>query len=82
MLNYFLTLDNGTTTSCGPDQNQECRGADSAFEFTRQRDKLLQALYILNADVLGLMEMENTPGVEPLADLVNGLNALTGARHL
>ena len=77
VLNYFLTLDDGVNDICGPDQNMECRGADSASEFTRQRDKLLQALYILDADVLGLMELENTPGVEPLANLVDGLNALT-----
>ncbi|MCB0201696.1 MAG: ExeM/NucH family extracellular endonuclease, partial [Anaerolineae bacterium] len=76
VLNYFLTLaENGPI--CGPDQNEDCRGAWNASEFTRQRDKLLQALYILDADVLGLMELENTPGVEPLADLVDGLNALT-----
>ncbi len=79
VLNYFLTIDDGVNDVCGPTQDQECRGADSAFELTRQRDKLLQALYTLNADVLGLMELENTPGVEPLADLVNGLNALAGA---
>ncbi len=81
VLNYFLTLDTTNTPPfpCGPSANQECRGANTAFEFTRQRDKLLQALYILNADVVGLMELENTPNVEPLADLVNGLNALAGA---
>jgi predicted extracellular nuclease/subtilisin-like proprotein convertase family protein len=79
VLNYFLTLDDGVNDICGPDQNMECRGADSALEFTRQRDKLLQALYILNADVVGLMELENTPNVEPLADIVAGLNGLAGA---
>ena len=81
VLNYFLTLDTTNTPPfpCGPSANQECRGANTAFEFTRQRDKLLQALYILNADIVGLMELENTPNVEPLADLVNGLNALAGA---
>jgi predicted extracellular nuclease len=79
VLNYFLTLDDGVNDICGPSQNAECRGADSAQEFTRQRDKLLQALYILNADVVGLMELENTPNVEPLQDIVNGLNALAGA---
>ncbi len=78
VLNYFTTLDLGPDI-CGPLQNQECRGADSATEFTRQRDKTLQALYGLDADVLGLMELENTFGVEPLQDLVNGLNALAGA---
>ncbi|MEZ4770989.1 MAG: ExeM/NucH family extracellular endonuclease [Caldilineales bacterium] len=76
VLNYFLTLiDQGPI--CGPDQNEACRGAYNSSEFTRQRNKLLQALYILDADVLGLMELENTPGVEPLADLVDGLNGLT-----
>jgi predicted extracellular nuclease len=80
VLNFFLTLDTTTGTGpCGPAQNQECRGANTAQEFTRQRDKLLQALYILNADVIGLMELENTPNVEPLQDIVNGLNALAGA---
>ena len=80
VLNYFLTLDTTNTPPfpCGPNQNQECRGANTAQEFTRQRDKLLQALNILNADVIGLMELENTPSVEPLADIVNGLNALAG----
>ncbi|MFZ2361492.1 MAG: ExeM/NucH family extracellular endonuclease, partial [Anaerolineae bacterium] len=80
VLNYFLTLDTTNTAPfpCGPNQNMECRGANTALEFTRQRDKLLQALYILNADIVGLMELENTPNVEPLADLVNGLNALAG----
>ena len=78
VLNYFLTLDTTSGSGpCGPAQNQECRGANTAAEFTRQRDKLLQALYILNADVVGLMELENTPNVEPLQDIVNGLNALT-----
>ncbi|MCB0250614.1 MAG: ExeM/NucH family extracellular endonuclease, partial [Anaerolineae bacterium] len=76
VLNYFLTLaENGPI--CGPTQDEDCRGAYNSSEFTRQRDKLLQALYILDADVLGLMELENTPGVEPLADLVDGLNGLT-----
>lgn len=81
VLNYFLTLDvtNTPPFPCGPNQNQECRGANSAQEFTRQRDKLLQALFTLNADVVGLMELENTLGVEPLQDIANGLNALAGA---
>ncbi len=78
VLNYFLTIDDGSN-NCGPNQNVNCRGADSALEFTRQRDKLLQALYTLNADVVGLMELENTPNVEPLEDIVVGLNALAGA---
>ena len=71
VLNYFLTID--ISDICAPTQNQDCRGADSAQELERQRTKLLAALSALNADVVGLMEMENTPGVEPLADIVAGL---------
>ena len=82
-LNYFLTLDYPTDdpldNKCGPLLDMECRGADSdqPLEFQRQRNKLLAALIGLNADVIGLNEMENTPGVEPLADIVAGLNNLT-----
>jgi len=78
VLNYFLTLDQGTN-KCGPALNQDCRGADDAAERTRQRDKILAALTKLDADVVGLMEMENSPGVEPAEDLVAGLNERLGA---
>lgn len=78
VLNYFLTLDAGPDI-CGPNQNQDCRGADTAEEFQRQKDKIVDALADLNADVVGLMEMENTPGVEPAADLAEALNARLGA---
>ena len=57
----------------GANQNLDCRGADSTQELTRQRTKLLAALSAMDADVVGLMEMENTPGVEPLANIVAGL---------
>ena len=77
VLNYFLTIDQGQD-DCGPAQDQECRGADTDEELTRQRSKILAALDALDADVLGLIEMENTPGVEPLADLVAGLNETAG----
>jgi len=84
-LNYFLTLDyptgNPLDNKCGPLQNVECRGADAdqLEEFTRQRTKLLAALSGLNAAVIGLNELENTTGVEPLADIVAGLNDIFGA---
>ncbi len=71
VLNYFLTID--TSNVCAPTQNQDCRGADSAQELDRQRTKMLAALTAINADVFGFMEMENTTGVEPLADIVAGL---------
>ena len=71
VLNYFLSID--TADTCAPTQNQDCRGADSALELERQRTKMLAALTAIDADVFGFMEMENTPGVEPLADIVAGL---------
>ncbi|HVR32751.1 MAG TPA: endonuclease I, partial [Acidimicrobiia bacterium] len=79
-LNYFVTLDDGVNDVCGADQSQECRGADSVGEFERQRVKLIAALVGLDADVVGLVEIENTPGVSPLADIVSGLNDALGAR--
>jgi len=76
VLNYFLTID--TTASndvgiCGPSLTLDCRGADSPQELDRQRAKLITALQGLDADVFGLIEMENSTGVEPLADIVANL---------
>ncbi len=82
VLNYFVTLDGGTGSwICGPDGVQECRGADTAEEFTRQRAKILSALSAIDADIFGLMEIENEhPGGEDaVADLVAGLNEIKGA---
>ncbi|WP_447924641.1 ExeM/NucH family extracellular endonuclease [Georgenia muralis] len=79
VLNYFLTIDDGQNDVCGAAENMECRGADNATELERQRAKILDALAELDADVVGLMEMENTPGVEPAADLAAGLNEILGA---
>jgi uncharacterized protein len=78
VLNYFLTLDQ-SGNRCGPLTNQDCRGADNQAEFDRQRVKIIEAIAELDADVVGLMEMENSTGVEPAADLVEGLNELVGA---
>ncbi|MEO5888074.1 MAG: ExeM/NucH family extracellular endonuclease, partial [Anaerolineales bacterium] len=78
-LNFFVTLDTTVSDSgpgpCGANQNLDCRGADAdqPDEFTRQRDKLLTALSGLNADVIGLNELESTPGAEPLDSIVTGM---------
>ena len=56
------------------------RGADTPEEFSRQRDKIINAIHTMNADIVGLMEIEND--AEPhsaIGDLVNGLNTLAGA---
>ncbi|MCK9605779.1 MAG: ExeM/NucH family extracellular endonuclease [Methylomonas sp.] len=57
------------------------RGADTQQEFSRQRDKIVHAIHELNADVVGLMEIENDGylATSAIADLVNGLNQLAGA---
>ncbi len=78
VLNYFTTIDDSGPI-CGPDLNQGCRGADTASEFTRQRTKIISAITQLDADVLGLMELENAPDDDPQADLVSGLNDAVGA---
>ncbi len=46
-------------------------------EFTRQRDKIIAAISTIDADVVGLIEIENN--TEAITDLVNGLNAYLGA---
>ncbi|MGA7271810.1 MAG: ExeM/NucH family extracellular endonuclease [Acidimicrobiia bacterium] len=78
VLNYFTTLDNAGPI-CGPAADQDCRGADNATELTRQRDKIVAAISEINADVVGLIEIENHPADVPTADLVTGLNAALGA---
>ena len=57
---------------------RDCRGADNADEFTRQRDKIVTALAAMDADVVGLIEIENNDDVA-VADLVAGLNDDVGA---
>ncbi len=84
VLNYFTTIDTGAFI-CSPSGTMECRGADTAEELTRQRNKILAALLVIDADVVGVMEIENDrplgPGELPdyaVADLVAGLNAAVG----
>ncbi|MDX1377424.1 MAG: ExeM/NucH family extracellular endonuclease, partial [Anaerolineales bacterium] len=74
VLNYFTTLDDGSCPYSGG-----CRGADDAGELVRQRAKIIAALAAIDADVVGLIEIENHPGDVPTADLVSGLNDLMGA---
>ena len=78
VLNYFSTLD-GAGPICGPLGNQGCRGADNAEEFTRQRDKIIAALATIDADVVGLIEIENHAADAAIANLVDGLNVAAGA---
>ena len=78
VLNYFTTIDQ-PGASCAPSGTRsDCRGADSAEEFQRQKAKIVAAIKALNADVVGLMEIENN-GNAAVQDLVAGLNAATAA---
>lgn len=77
VLNYFTTLDDGSP-HCGPTGALECRGANDANELTRQRSKLINMLSAIDADVYGLMELQNSGTSAAVADLVSGLNAAVG----
>ena len=74
VLNYFNGdgLGGGFPTS---------RGADTPAEFNRQRAKIITAVISLDADIIGLMEIENDGygANSAIQDLVNGLNAIAGA---
>ena len=75
VLNYFLTLaaDGG-------------RGAETPEEFEKQAAKIVTAIEILGADVVTLMEIEDTNSTgfgdgtpdQAVADLVSRLNAAAG----
>jgi predicted extracellular nuclease len=77
VLNYFTTLDDGEPL-CGPSGGLECRGADNALELERQRTKIVRAIASLNADVIGLIELQNDASAS-IADLVAGVDELLGA---
>ncbi|MDZ7631975.1 MAG: ExeM/NucH family extracellular endonuclease [Gemmatimonadaceae bacterium] len=77
VLNYFNTFT-GCTNGVGG-ASTDCRGADNDAEFERQAAKTVTAILGMNADIIGLIEMEND-GYGPtsaLADLVGRLNAGT-----
>jgi predicted extracellular nuclease len=77
-LQNFFTSFAGRGKICGPARNLSCRGANDAAEFARQHDKLITAILALDADVLGLQEIENHPADAALRRLVEGLNAVAG----
>ena len=61
VLNYFTTLNS--------------RGANTAEELVRQQAKIVAAISALDADIVGLMEIENNGTA--VATLVDALNAAT-----
>ena len=84
LLNYFNTFDGipDTVDNCTNGvfgAATDCRGADTPAEYDRQWPKTVSAIVSTEADVLGLVELEND-GYGPtsaLADLVDKLNAAT-----
>jgi predicted extracellular nuclease len=88
VLNYFTTFTDGRTadgqtgqvcTQGGSTPSASlCRGANNLAEFERQRAKIVEALAAIDADAVGLMEIQNN-GATAAQNLVNGLNARVGA---
>lgn len=84
VLNYFSTIDETAANDsgpCGPSALLDCRGADSASELMRQRDKIVAAISTLDADVLGLVELQNDGDDASVSNLVAGLNAVGGPTY-
>jgi len=84
VLNFFTTLDLGPDI-CGPTGNLECRGADTAEEYERQLAKLVAGIIALDADIVGIQEIENDIRTEDgsrmhdaILTLVEELNAVEG----
>ena len=72
VLNFFTTVVGGDANPTGSN-----RGALTVAEFELQRTKIVSAITRLNADVLGLMEIENNGYGDnsAIANLVAALNA-------
>jgi predicted extracellular nuclease len=95
VLNYFTTTGSGRGDCEGANLSTddtynvtfECdaRGAWDAADLQRQQTKIVAALNALDADVVGLMEIENSVALgeqpdEALASLVAALNRAAGFR--
>lgn len=90
LLNYFNTFDGRPDTGPGAVDNctlgvdggsTDCRGADDQEEFDRQWPKTVAAILAVDADVLGVNEIENDGygNDSSLAHLVGKLNEKAGA---
>jgi predicted extracellular nuclease len=87
VLNFFTTFTNGRDVNGASGQGcrignstsaGNCRGADNMDEFVRQRDKIVNELKAMDADAVGLMEIQNN-GDFAVGYLVNALNASIGS---
>lgn len=79
VLNYFTSGASGPFVAGSPSCGSDCRGANTLAEFNRQRTKIIASLSSLNADVVGLMEIQNGGSNFAVQNLVDGLNAVLGA---
>ncbi|UVW29944.1 ExeM/NucH family extracellular endonuclease [Massilia sp. H6] len=86
VLNFFTTFSDGANVDGATGQGctigsttraSNCRGANNMLEFVRQRDKIVKSLAALNADVVGLMEIQNN-GDTAVSYLVGSLNQALG----
>lgn len=79
VLNYFNTFTGCQGGVAG--EAMDCRGADSTGELERQAAKIVAALEGLDADVVGLVEIENDGygAASAIADLTRRLNDRVGA---
>ncbi len=77
VLNFFSTVDSGQAV-CGPQGRDNCRGADSSEELDRQLAKTVSALEMMDADIVGLIELENNDTAS-LQAIVDALNARLGS---
>jgi predicted extracellular nuclease len=79
VLNFFSTVDSGQSV-CGPKGSDNCRGADSARELDRQLAKTVTALAMMDADIVGLIELENNRSAS-LQMIVDALNIRIGSNE-
>ncbi|PKN93177.1 MAG: hypothetical protein CVU44_12170 [Chloroflexi bacterium HGW-Chloroflexi-6] len=80
LLNYFNTFTN-CTNGLGDvtPSTSDCRGANNTTEFDRQWTKTVAAMVAMNADIYGIVEIENDgyASTSAIYDLVTKLNAAT-----
>ncbi len=67
VLNYFTTLGS--------------RGADNATEFDRQEAKIVNAIIALDADILGLVEIENISQSNAIQTLITAISDAGGPTY-
>jgi len=75
VFNLFTVVDSGKS-ACGPSTRSRCRGADSDEELDRQLAKITTALTMIDADIVGFIELENNQD-QSLQAIADSLNAAT-----